>query len=80
MASASSLLANVHVFALVYLAGLLSMDFVFDGPIVAGTASAQHFADAHVHYTHSMPHAIARCDQFSLGRPFTLSYALTPTH
>ena len=45
MASASSLLANVHIFALVYLAGLLSMDFVFDGPIVAGTASAQHFAD-----------------------------------
>ena len=60
MASAPSLLANVHIFALVYLAGLLSMDFVFDGPIVAGTASAQHFADAHVHYTHSMPHAIAR--------------------
>ena len=55
MASASSAMpANVHIFALVYLGGLLSMDFVFDGPIVAGSASVCYASGPYVSTLHAL--------------------------
>jgi len=56
-----------HMYAFVYLSGLLSMDAIYDLPILlkdCGVAindpeCTRLLVDAHVHYEYSMPHVVA---------------------
>ena len=54
---------RVHVYAMVYLCGVLSMDLVYDLPIFllgrTGRTSPELIAHAHLHYREVMPHPLA---------------------
>ena len=60
------LIYNLHMYALVYLSGLLSMDAIYDIPIVMRAPIVDEngpgtrlLVDAHIHYVYSMPHPVA---------------------
>jgi len=50
---------RVHVYAMIYLCGILSMDLVYDLPIFLGRTSPELIAHAHLHYREVMPHPLA---------------------
>ena len=65
--STDNMFRAAHMYAFVYLSGLLSMDAIYDLPILlkdCGVAindpeCTRLLVDAHVHYEYSMPHVVA---------------------
>ena len=50
---------RVHVYAMIHLCGILSMDLVYDLPIFLGRTSPELIVHAHLHYREVMPHPLA---------------------
>jgi hypothetical protein len=51
--------SRIHIYALVFMLGVVTIDLIFDGPIIIGMATDDDYLTAYHYYTNTMPHLLA---------------------